>query len=902
MKKPEDRSQFSVVSRQSRVLRTPRSPPAGAHIFEVVAPALRAGEVVAPALRAGSLSIQRSTLHAPRSTISDARGVALVLTLGILAIVTLLLIAFVTSMRVENMASKNFNDLIKARQLAQAAVDEAVATIRAATPVITNNPSYPSSFVTYFTSPGLIITSCVGCVNAWSNAALYSAIDPNPLIQDPQIDLNAGNWITGTNCSYSPPCDCFTPGKPGHHTPINAGWIPVLPINNGPILGRFAYWVDDESAKVNINVAGTRGNDLEGRTPAAIDLLALFYANPPSYNDQVDITNFTAVLPFDTLESIKAVTNFGTLTGFHNGINQDKYYTNQFYMTVNSTSPDLTPWGTKRPNLTQIVATNTTTNAVGAIVATLSDPSLSTWFGQTFSNKYNPPYGVYQIAASIIDYINTNTVPTDSGDDPPHYLGLEQTPYLNELVISNAVTVAPQPTGTPGKPIISFGGNFIAELWYMYTNTFGWPLPPGGAKVVIDSVVGNTPTISLINATRTFLNLQYPVTIQLTSPFPNPMLPNSYACVSTPASYIPPFIIQVNDTNRPTTVQLSGGTLKATFSSAQGRIDYALIPFFAQTVTFSPPYSSPATSNINWGSACNDPRVKPVSNNWTPVDAGLGLNTNTLGGPNWPVLSWATVSTGISPDGDTSCHIISGNIISGNPGTVRDRWNMYPGELAFIHTGLPWRTFRLQHQAATEPNPPDWVVLDLFSATDTTNVIGRININAAIINSNADSALPPPRVRPLMALLTNNVPGYPTYVRALASTNIYYFGNIWTNNIDLPALQAKLPALSGLPAFAFAGEICEVPGLAPSAPKSIAETPVRGIANLITTRSNTFSIWAIAQSIKKVDKNQPGIFIPGTDIITGEVKVQAIVERYQDPSTTPPTVRFRTKYFRYYYQ
>src|SRR6266481_2898725 len=62
------------------------------------------------------------------------RGIALILTLAILTLVTLLVVAFAVSMRVENTASKNFNDLIKARQLAQAAVDDAVATIRNATP------------------------------------------------------------------------------------------------------------------------------------------------------------------------------------------------------------------------------------------------------------------------------------------------------------------------------------------------------------------------------------------------------------------------------------------------------------------------------------------------------------------------------------------------------------------------------------------------------------------------------------------------------------------------------------------------------------------------------------------------------------------------------------------------
>jgi hypothetical protein len=63
---------------------------------------------------------------------------------------------------------------------------------------------------------------------------------------------------------------------------------------------------------------------------------------------------------------------------------------------------------------------------------------------------------------------------------------------------------------------------------------------------------------------------------------------------------------------------------------------------------------------------------------------------------------------------------------------------------------------------------------------------------------------------------------------------------------------------------------------------------------LITPRSNVFEIWAAAQALQ----------VPtGTTItnILGEAKVQAIVERYEDASTTPPTVKFRTKYYRYLY-
>ena len=82
-----------------------------------------------------ALRTRRSGSGGHRPPLQNERGVALVLTLAILALVTLLVIAFVTSMRIENMALKNYNEVYKARELARGAVNQAVGQIRAATPL-----------------------------------------------------------------------------------------------------------------------------------------------------------------------------------------------------------------------------------------------------------------------------------------------------------------------------------------------------------------------------------------------------------------------------------------------------------------------------------------------------------------------------------------------------------------------------------------------------------------------------------------------------------------------------------------------------------------------------------------------------------------------------------------------
>ena len=75
---------------------------------------------------------------------------------------------------------------------------------------------------------------------------------------------------------------------------------------------------------------------------------------------------------------------------------------------------------------------------------------------------------------------------------------------------------------------------------------------------------------------------------------------------------------------------------------------------------------------------------------------------------------------------------------------------------------------------------------------------------------------------------------------------------------------------------------------------SVREQLVRSLANLITVRSDRFTVWVIAQAIQDVNNN--GVFDPGLDVIAAETKVQAVVERYVEAGQ----VKFRTLYFRYY--
>ena len=177
----------------------------------------------------------------------EERGVALILTLAIIALVTLLLIAFVTSMRVESAASKNFNDLIKTRELALGAVDQAVAAIRQGAAERTASPVY-----TYATGAGIIYNNTAGTIGSVS---LSTPTNPAYSGVLAVTNLNDSFWITGSNnVEYTDPVA----------SAIQVGWFYVLqdpssgPGPANPVIGRFAYWVDDEASKININTAFQR--------------------------------------------------------------------------------------------------------------------------------------------------------------------------------------------------------------------------------------------------------------------------------------------------------------------------------------------------------------------------------------------------------------------------------------------------------------------------------------------------------------------------------------------------------------------------------------------------------------------------------------------------------------------
>jgi hypothetical protein len=782
------------------------------------------------------------------------------MTLGILAIVTLLVIAFATSMRVENMASKNFNDAIKARELAQAAVDQAVATIRQSTQLRTNSPAVS----TYVTFPGYAMTNHNGVVGP---IALYSA----PLSVD-IVNMNDGFWITGQNPVEYPP-----PTAPQ----MNVGWIyvdengnvgPTTPLSTPavPLVGRFAFWVDDEASKININTAWTRGpanpvtldpfstaNAAYG-APNEVDLSALL----PGLNAFVGVIQGRQTLPpgFTTIEEVKLVDTSVP------PIPDSNFNTNRFYLTTYSDdayfpgyTADLDVFDRPRRVLSSLTNTPDIDGSADGAYTRLADPLLAKVFSPSvgapvgsFATKYGAN-GLKQIIANIIAYQidpTTTAPPDDAANTPPNYLGLARTPYINEAQVRYDTALDPATGNTNVTQIVS------VELFYMYNGTYA----PAPDTVTIPSVAA----VAGLPAGPFVFNIPAAPAFSSGSIY-------YYSITNGP--------VQATTWPQPIPAQTIDITYGRLYGGVPKRLDFARVPLPPGADLNAFPMSSIQGAEAN-DPAVNDNGVTTPSE-WTPyTSAGtLGVQNNAYNPPADPtLLPKALPSKAVMRIGPM-------NSI---------------GELGFIHTPNSWQYLTLQPGGGATPGDgqiPDWAILDFFAVgapyAGPTPTRGRININSSV------PLLPiaTTRLIPLEALLNTLV--LPATLPTVAA-DIYHDNN--TVRTDKYGMQAPPDGV-----FDTIGEICEVLSLANGATTQAGkEATIRRIANLITVRSNTFTVWVIAQSIKEPNLASGqtfGTFQPGVDIITGEVRAQAVVERYEDPPPPSATaVKFRTKYFRYIYQ
>lgn len=431
-----------------------------------------------------------------------------------IAAITGAAVAFFQSMRVERAVSRNYSDLARARMAAEGAADEAQELI---TSLFSNYPDSATAWArltaqapqTHFTAYYFRTTdtntrrATEGYLTNGSNAAVPASPAPvlvhvYPLVSGANdfiasnltttfqiftntntpggqagltaqnsIDLNADRWIG------KPPDDPVPP--------LRAKWLEVLrdptrpkntnrnaagePIN--PAVARFAYWMEDESFRLNVNWAGNnpRGGPNRqqanllgpslGRSPAEAVVRAALRRSDNITGDRAQFADGIMILQRQLSNSVDTRILHGSFWSTPYRLpTRDSVWLAQntqpdfpeefkYLFTSHSSALNFSRGGVQRLNLNQLVFSNgisgTTNDNVAIrlqldrILAAITNQYAMPAFGQRFyrlgtdpRNPFNATNEVtdqhaqiylQKIAANIRDYIDTDSQPTVVNND-----------------------------------------------------------------------------------------------------------------------------------------------------------------------------------------------------------------------------------------------------------------------------------------------------------------------------------------------------------------------------------------------------------------------------------------------------------------------------------------------------
>ncbi len=271
---------------------------------------------------------------------------------------------------------------------------------------------------------------------------------------------------------------------------------------DGKVTSRYAYWVEDESFKANVNLMGVtpRGSATLGNNPAQIPLQGLFSALAFSDPDGTAnaIFNARSNFPGGLFFEFRAVDQATSSTIAESS---------KFESTIFSGTSNLSRTGSKRINLNKVVADSTDPAAIRSqldqIIKAISyqAPNFAQRFYRTGSDKNSldvtdtgtPSDRVIylnKIAANIRDYIDTDSQPTivnrdsgltinigappmhslpgggASGDNEVVAIGKEAVPFLNEYML-RVKQIVFNSTGTSAAYKIEL--DHYLEFWNMTT-------------------------------------------------------------------------------------------------------------------------------------------------------------------------------------------------------------------------------------------------------------------------------------------------------------------------------------------------------------------------------------------------------------------------------------------------
>ena len=302
---------------------------------------------------------------------------------------------------------------------------------------------------------------------------------------------------------------------------------------------------------------------------------------------------------------------------------------------------------------------------------------------------------------------------------------------------------------------------------------------------------------------------------------------------------------------------------------------------------------------VSW--EVKDPRVSSHKDDWELAEPGEDSmeepNSNQPEDPDSPeyqsikylrLLSVSSVGSGEesgdsrSDSGATETPQSSGQGLPyGNEFSGHFRFSSI-GYLSMLHAGIqdpdrePWKTLSL----SSKPGEfPDWVLMDLFGATYPlrrpnelpgrslpdhwmgmsymNSTAGKVNLNNKVYPGN-EWFEAPDRTQPLKAVFR--------YLRDDSEIESF--------------VENILDWQNGGRAFEYVGQLSEVKGYAEGASTWEQEMLLRNMANCLTTQSNTFGVWGVAQTVTKSPQSELYDQFEENDKVAAEKRFYALIERY----------------------
>lgn len=843
-----------------------------------------------------------------RPLIGTNRGSALVISLVFIILITIVIVGFVTTAALERKTVQSHYASVQAGLYGTMA--EGIVASRISTATSSTNAwwvSQPGQIVmTRFASGATAPTTTFVELHSGTNSTVVPdvSVNLNPASLTQRVGVVVGD------STVTLPVKWIYIRRDGSQQVADTA-APTFDKNN-PWIGRYAYWTDDESARININTATST------LTSAALDLTTLPPTGANSWAPDVpSIKSARASRPFNSVEEIKSAG--GDASRIANALEE-----NRAALTHFNHSPDLNRFGEPRIVLTTQASVangrpyfdildSTKTNTDPGITANLDKTKVEAlfaklysyfgktavqWglpgpvtFNKTLALKYSP-VGSAQLIANLIDYVRS------AESSEPLIL-----PLRGAFQSPNFIYDVPgySPTGNYGQNALRGNSRrlHIVEMAVFVPRTP--PINTVTLKVKLYCDTGMVTPINLVG-----LPLQYTV---FSPPLPPPQLsfantnylitaanivsesgetvgeigPGKYRTLSIPITLPAPLAVRP-----PASTVLA---MRLAIKKLSGfSYDIAPIVFDPSFPNLNIQYPLDADTILEANMTSKSPG-DPVTNQcFADWKTGSGGNSfGTQGRP--PAFAVGTVpdpSAFAQQDTDSAGNLtdvgaqqpaVKGSAANPN-GLIRS-----VGELGGIHSGgrgtsasgFPCRTIRLQARSGNGVLP-DWVLLDLFTAPmPTTNSVdagilrpadntigGRIGLNASTL--------------PFTSAQFNRKTPLKTLLRSVKSSLTDAEADVLADNVINQTLATGPKTLGtafGTTTFIDAklypmrGEICEVKGIADDGEAS--EALARGLVGFLTTQSNVFSVFSVGQKIQQLPDGRINVL--------GESRTRTVLER-----------------------